>query len=239
MITVYIADDEVWVILGLKKQIQKSGLPFQVIGDSTDGLTAREDVIRLKPDVLFTDIRMPAVNGLELLQAIYEAGLSTKTVMISGYADFEYARISVRYKAFEYLLKPIEPEDLQEVLKRLQKAIQPTDDEEVLDMNTTVIEKIITELQERYTEDISLAALAEKYNISQSNLSTLIKKKLGLSFSEYITARRMKKARELLADENLSIDAIAEAVGYHDYFYFTKVFKKSQGISPSKYRKLL
>ena len=137
------------------------------------------------------------------------------------------------------MLKPIEPEDLQEVLKRLQKAIQPTDDEEVLDMNTTVIEKIITELQERYTEDISLAALAEKYNISQSNLSTLIKKKLGLSFSEYITARRMKKARELLADENLSIDAIAEAVGYHDYFYFTKVFKKSQGISPSKYRKLL
>ncbi len=137
------------------------------------------------------------------------------------------------------MLKPIEPEDLQEVLKRLQKAIQPTDDEEVLDMNTTVIEKIITELQERYTEDISLAALAEKYNISQSNLSTLIKKKLGLSFSEYITARRMKTARELLADENLSIDAIAEAVGYHDYFYFTKVFKKSQGISPSKYRKLL
>ena len=62
---------------------------------------------------------------------------------------------------------------------------------------------------------------------------------LGLSFSEYITARRMQKAKELLKDDSRSIEEIANAVGYHDYFYFTKVFKKTQGISPSKYRKSL
>lgn len=64
------------------------------------------------------------------------------------------------------------------------------------------------------------------YNISSSRLSTLIKKELGLSFSEYITARRMQKAKELLKDDSRSIEEIANAVGYHDYFYFTKVFKK-------------
>ena len=68
------------------------------------------------------------------------------------------------------------------------------------------------------------------YNISSSRLSTLIKKELGLSFSEYITARRMQKAKELLKDDSRSIEEIANAVGYHDYFYFTKVFKKTQGI---------
>ena len=67
------------------------------------------------------------------------------------------------------------------------------------------------------------------YNISSSRLSTLIKKELGLSFSEYITARRMQKAKELLKDDSRSIEEIANAVGYHDYFYFTKSFQKNAG----------
>ncbi len=60
-----------------------------------------------------------------------------------------------------------------------------------------------------------------------------------MSFSEYITAKRVQKAKELLADERLSVEKVANEVGYKDYFYFTKVFKKAVGISPSKYRKNL
>ncbi len=96
-------------------------------------------------------------------------------------------------------------------------------------MSNTVMSRIIADIQEGYTQDISLALLSEKYSISSSHLSALIKRELGLSFSEYITAKRMQKARELLKDEQLSIESIAEAVGYHDYFYFTKVFKKATG----------
>lgn len=59
MISVYIADDEVWITIGLKKLIQKSGLPFEVIGEAHNGVTTLEDIKTLKPDVLFTDIRMP------------------------------------------------------------------------------------------------------------------------------------------------------------------------------------
>ena len=78
MITVYIADDEIWIVLGLKKKIQRSGLPFQVIGDSTDGLTAREEILKLRPDVVFTDIRMPMLDGVELMRDLRQAGLSTR-----------------------------------------------------------------------------------------------------------------------------------------------------------------
>lgn len=67
MLTVYIADDEVWILKGLKKQIEKSGLPFKVVGEAADGLTAKKDIMRFQPDVLFTDIRMPSMDGLELL----------------------------------------------------------------------------------------------------------------------------------------------------------------------------
>ena len=63
MISVYIADDEVWITIGLKKLIQKSGLPFEVIGEAHNGVTTLEDIKTLKPDVLFTDIRMPAFRS--------------------------------------------------------------------------------------------------------------------------------------------------------------------------------
>lgn len=98
---------------------------------------------------------------------------------------------------------------------------------------------MVNEIKEHYTENITLAALAEKYGFSTGYISSLLKEELGLPFSEYITAKRVQKAKELLADSRLSIDMVAEQAGYNDYFYFTKVFKKTVGISPSKYRKNL
>ena len=195
MISVYIADDEVWITIGLKKLIQKSGLPFEVIGEAHNGVTTLE--------------------------------------------------------AFDYLLKPIQQETLNKTLSRLRNELEPAASETsedtmenatITDLSTagtSLFKKILAYIQEHDTEELSLTSLAEMYNISSSRLSTLIKKELGLSFSEYITARRMQKAKELLKDDSRSIEEIANAVGYHDYFYFTKVFKKTQGISPSKYRKSL
>ena len=108
MISVYIADDEVWITIGLKKLIQKSGLPFEVIGEAHNGVTTLEDIKTLKPDVLFTDIRMPGLSGLEVMSYISEHQFATKVVLISGYAEFEYARQAMLCGAFDYLLKPIQ-----------------------------------------------------------------------------------------------------------------------------------
>ena len=249
MISVYIADDEVWITIGLKKLIQKSGLPFEVIGEAHNGVTTLEDIKTLKPNVLFTDIRMPGLSGLEVMSYISEHQFATKVVLISGYAEFEYARQAMLCGAFDYLLKPIQQETLNKTLSRLRNELEPAASETsedtmenatITDLSTagtSLFKKILAYIQEHYTEELSLTSLAEMYNISSSRLSTLIKKELGLSFSEYITARRMQKAKELLKDDSRSIEEIANAVGYHDYFYFTKVFKKTQGISPSKYRK--
>ncbi len=68
MIPVYLADDEKWVLLGLKKLIKKSGLPFQVIGEADNGLAAWDGLCSLRPQVFFTDIRMPKMSGIDLLQ---------------------------------------------------------------------------------------------------------------------------------------------------------------------------
>lgn len=243
MYKVFIADDEMWVIIGLKKLIEKSGLPFCVIGEANNGVTALEELEKRKPDIVFTDIRMPGCDGLELIRRVREKQLKSRIVFISGYADFEYARTAMRLEAFDYLLKPIEQEKLNDVLQRLIAEMggpcetEEDQDEEII--HPSIIKRMVKEIQASYTENITLTGLAEKYGISVGHLSNLLKEELGFSFSEYLTAKRIQKAKELLANESLSIDRIAEAVGYNDYFYFTKVFKKSVGISPSKYRKNL
>lgn len=246
--TIYLADDEIWITIGLKKLIEKSNLPFQVIGEANNGLTALEEIKRLHPDVVLTDIRMPGLTGLELLAQVKDdPSLTAEVVIISGYADFEYARTAMRKGACDYLLKPVQQDDLNNALNKiLQKRMSSKTDETAflpppgeISINPSSLESILNEMKQDYAKDISLTKLAEKYGISSGHLSTQIKQELGISFSEYITAKRMQKAKELLQNEILSVEEVADAVGYHDYFYFTKAFKKTLGISPSKYRKEL
>lgn len=240
MYNVLIADDETWVIFGLKRMIEKSGLPFRVIGETNDGVTTLEEVEKKKPDVLFSDIRMPGYTGLELLEHIQEKKLDVKVVFVSGYAEFTYAQKALSLGAVDYLLKPIKPDMMTTVLKKLEVKLAGKVQEEVIEQKeekVPVIEQIITEIQEHYTENITLTELAKKYGISVGYLSSLIKENVGLSYSDYVTARRIQKAKELLEDERLSMEQIAEQTGFRNHFYFIKVFKKHTGITPGQYRK--
>ncbi len=245
MYKVVIADDEVWIGFGIKKLIHRSGLPFEVVGEAPNGIKAYDMVKQVKPDILITDIRMPGMNGLELMKKLLEEGYMLKVVFISGYAEFEYAKEALRMGAFDYLLKPVEEEGLTAILERYieirEKKRKETDTEEEMDSSVrdSRVKKILEEINQRYTEKISLGDLADGCGLSIGHLSTLIKKETGQSFSEYITGKRMEDAKKLLCREELSIDDIADMVGYHDYFYFTKAVKKYMGMSPSMYRKNL
>jgi YesN/AraC family two-component response regulator len=238
MLNIYIADDEVWIILGLKKLLDKLNIGAYVIGTANNGLTAKEEIGHFKPDVVFADIRMPGLSGLELLQAIPEVSPESKVVIISGYAEFSYAQEAVQHHAYDYLLKPIKLEELSRVMTAIiNERDGVTDEERMPVVSDRMIDNVLSEIREHYMEDISLTSLSAKYNISMGHLSKLIKEQLSVNFSDYIASLRIQRAKELLRDDSLSIQEISEIVGYNDYFYFTKVFKKVEGISPSKYRK--
>ena len=238
MLNVYIADDEVWITLGLKKLLERINADTFVVGTANNGLTAREEIAHFKPDVVFTDIRMPGLSGLELLQEIPRVSPETKVVIITGYAEFAYAKEALKHHAYDYLLKPIKEEELARVIGSIinneKEDYEERDKEPVYDK---MIDNVIRDIRDHYMEDISLTSLADKYSISTGHLSNMIKERLQVGFSDYISSLRMQRAKELLRDESMSIQEIAETVGYNDYFYFTKVFKKIVGISPSKYRK--
>lgn len=239
--TVYIADDEIWITLGLTKLLEKSGYDIWVVGTANNGITAREEVAEFKPDILFTDIRMPGRTGLELLREIPEVSPATRVVMISGFAEFSYAQEAIQHHAYDYLIKPIKEEELDRVLRNI--SAENTGSGESMSHETAaperMIDSVIGDIRNHYTEDIQLTTLASKYSVSIARLSTEIKKKIGMTFSDYVTQLRIQRAKELLSDESMSVSEVAEIVGYNDYFYFIKVFKKVQGISPSKYRKSL
>ncbi|MBQ1901437.1 MAG: response regulator [Lachnospiraceae bacterium] len=247
MIRTYIADDEIWVVLGLQKQLEKTGLPIQIVGTANNGLTAKEEIGKLQPDIVFTDIRMPGENGLELLRDIGDLSEDSRVVIISGYEDFQYAREAIRNHAYEYLVKPINQEELLRVIHSIQREIHPEEteiqmQEEVKALRSeraTDIDKVVEEIRDHFTENISLTSLAKKYGMSSANLSAQLKDKLQMTFSDYLTSLRIQNAKQLLKNPNVSVQTVAEESGYPDYFYFTKVFKKVEGISPSKYRKEL
>ncbi|SFK41532.1 two component transcriptional regulator, AraC family [Lachnospiraceae bacterium KH1T2] len=247
MITAYIADDEVWVVLGLKKQLEKTGFPVKVVGTANNGLTAKEEIGSLKPDIVFTDIRMPGENGLDLLHDIGNESPESRVVIVSGYADFSYAKEAISGHAYDYLVKPVHQEELESLIDKLQKELEPELSEEearqeaevIHEENATDVDRVIKRIRANYTKEINLTDLAEEFGMSAATLSTQLKEKLSMTFSNYVTSLRIQKAKELLKNPMISIQEVAEMAGYTDYFYFTKVFKKVEGISPSKYRKEL
>ena len=108
------------------------------------------------------------------------------------------------------------------------------------DVTNSLLYSIVLRVKtENAAQQTALSELSGEYGVSMGYLSSLLKKELGMPFSEYLTDKRIRRAKELLLDDRLSIEEIAEQVGYHDYFYFLKVFKKHEGISPGKYRKTL
>lgn len=246
MYRVFLADDEIWERKGMKKIIEDMGLLLLVDGEAEDGIAAWEGIKAKRPDILLADIRMPGLTGLELVERMRREGIGTKVVFISGYAEFAYAKKALRMGVADYLLKPVEEEELREVLEALVLELDGERERETggnmgshgQGGHSSVVQDVIRDIQEGYCGDITLKALADKYYISDSWLSVQLKERLGMSFPNYLASMRIQRAKELMGDEGLSLEMIAKEVGFKDYFYFNKVFKKVEGMAPSKFRKM-
>lgn len=123
MIKIVVAEDQPLILKDLCHKIMKSDPQAEIVGTATDGQSAYEQVVSLRPDLLFTDIRMPFLTGLELLARLNSENISIHTVIISGFKDFEYAREAMKLGVDEYLLKPLSTDDISYVLEQIKKQI--------------------------------------------------------------------------------------------------------------------
>lgn len=123
MIKLFVAEDQLLIQKDLCRKIEKTGKNMEIAGTAMNGQEAFEKILNLRPDILVTDIRMPIVTGLELIRRLNENHISMKTVILSGYRDFEYAKEALTLGVDEYLLKPVSVEDLKFVLDTLEEEI--------------------------------------------------------------------------------------------------------------------
>lgn len=132
MLNIIIVDDEVLIREGLAKMISKESPCFQVIGQFSDGQEVLKQLPELDADIVITDIRMPAVDGLELIKCLRATHPHIRSILMSGFTDFDYAREAIRASAVDYLLKPINKEQLFELLYRLHDEREAAREQEVV-----------------------------------------------------------------------------------------------------------
>ena len=193
-----------------------------------------------KPDIIFTDIRIPGENGLVLADRFRKAGWKGELVIISGYDDFSYAQKALKISAADYLLKPVFQEDFNRILDQLMERMREESVLEEEDDDMVCPEHILRAKQYveiHLEEDISLTDAAEYAFVSSSYLSSSFHKFLGVTFIEYIRNLRIDKAKEMLKSSRLTLREIGEKCGLADPSYFHRSFKKTTGVSPSRFRK--
>jgi two-component system, response regulator YesN len=119
MFQVYLIDDEAWALISLEKLIPWEEYGFCICGKSNSAKAAWEEISKNPPDVIITDIRMPGMSGLELLKKLHDEKMKTQVVLVSGFAEFQYAQEAIKHGAFEYLLKQVKREQLKDCMVRL------------------------------------------------------------------------------------------------------------------------
>ena len=239
---VLLVDDEYYVRQSLLRRIRNlENEDFKVIGEAENGEEALDMLRKHDIQLVITDIRMPVMDGLDLTRKILEQYPHILTVILTGYADFEYTRKALRYGAFDYLLKPVSEESLDNLLSRartrLSELYELPEDERNNMSGEEYVQLAIRYLNEHYMEDIDISLMASELGFHSAYLTRLFGRYAGVTPLKYLTNLRIQEAKRLLLDTSLPISVVGERVGYPDQFHFSKTFRKLTGKNPSAYRK--
>lgn len=236
-IKLMIVDDEALVRTFIKTVVAREKLPVEIILETDNGLEAIKIASDNSPDLIFMDIRIPALDGLKAARAILKNNADIDIVMLTAYNDFEYARESLRIGARDYILKPIRS---NEVVDIVQKAADSREDPIPSDSTSEEPELIFKTkkyILENLYNHLDLKSIAQALYISPFHLSRVFNRLTGMSIVDFILDARLYEAEKLLLQTNLSITEVAIHTGFNDSAYFSTCFKNKTGVTPGKYRK--
>lgn len=232
-----IIDDEQHVREGLQLLANWNEFGIETVLEAGDGDEAISLIKHHQPEIIFTDMQMPKRDGISLLKWLAESELAAITIVVSGHDDYKYMRNAITYKSFDYILKPIDPELLNETLGR---AVNRWKENALIKRSTLDVEPIPSSaetessmqqieafLRVNYKQEITLQDIADQFYLSREHISRKFKQEYHETITDYVTRIRMEKAKELLGNPNLKIYEIAYHVGYQNEKYFSKVYKNS------------
>lgn len=251
MKTILIVDDEHRTRQGISRKLEAWSAGRYRIETAASGIEAIAWLETNSAQLIISDVRMPELGGIQLLEQLANRSPRPVFILISGYAEFEYAQKAIRLGVVEYLLKPL---DKTELIGAVEKALQYDQERQRQEVMEKLVDPKLLETgqdEAKYGrtvkdaiayvdhylhEPIGMKQVAEHLHLNASYFSVLFKEQTGITFSDYLTRRRLQRAKELLATTGLPIGDIAEKVGYQSAKYFIKVFKANESVSPSHYR---
>lgn len=245
MYKVVLIDDEYIIVEGLKRVVKWDSYNCEVVGTADDAAAGAELIRREKPDIVFTDICMPGMSGLTMLAALRSEFPDLLVTVLSGYSDFSYAQEAIRLGVVRYLLKPSRMEEINEALKEMtsrldaarpQEAPAEAGTENDSAAGSFIIRQALAYMKEHFSEKLTLQEVADHCYVSTWHLSKLLNKYANKSFYDVLNSLRIAEAKKLLADPQMRIGDISDAVGYTDMAHFSRVFKRTEGISANEYR---
>ncbi|WP_100405268.1 response regulator transcription factor [Bacillus solitudinis] len=248
MYSVVIADDERWVRASLKKIVERTDLPFEVVFEASHGLEALDYIKDHQVDLVITDIHMPVMDGLQLARSLHEHKYKIDIIIVSGHDEFQYAQQAVKLGVRDYLLKPVMVEDMHACLEKMKEVLRFKEDQVKQKIQLapkvvipieerSTIEHVMAYIHEKMPREVSLQETASAVHLNPSYLSQLFKEQKKMKFVDYVMQLRMEEAKKLLKSTSLRISEIAERIGYNDIAYFSNTFKRLCNKTPSEFRK--
>ena len=223
-----VVDDEPKIRNGLCRLVE--GLEeWTVAGSFEEAAAAMEYLKGGQADVIITDIKMPRMSGLDLIYKIREVNAEVDVIIVSGYTNFSYAQRAIELGVTRYLTKPTNPLELIDTLRQIEKKLGrtlktgPARDKQP---GNQLIAKAQEYIASNYNRKITLKDVADE----------LFKRHTNKNLTDYISAYRIDRAKELLLDIRYRVNDVAYMVGFSDSQYFSNLFKKRVGMTPTEYR---
>lgn len=221
---------------------------FFIQAEAANGKRALEELKNNPVDVVFTDIRMPLMNGIELMQEAIPLYPDIRFVLISSYNEFEYAREGLRLGAVDYIVKPMREEDLDDVLQRVREQIPASGNNLISGMitdifqdearqNDPLIRQVMECLNEYKGQNLTIEEVADSLGMNKDYLGRLLKKKTQMSFRSLFNRVKMEYAKPMIKSGQYKIYEISEMLGYTSPDYFSGLFKNIVKMTPVEYKK--
>jgi YesN/AraC family two-component response regulator len=229
-------DDEPPVRTLICNCIDWQALGIEIAGEAGNGQEALDLTEKLDPDIICLDICMPGMSGIDLAAELKKRKPGLSIVIISGHDTFAYAQQCIRLGVTDYLLKPVNEEQLTQVMQDILKRIKP--DNVLLSRSRGSIREVLAYLKENFRDPgLTLQSAADRFYINPSYLSRAFKQDTGKTFVEYLTGLRVEEAARLLTSCDLRSYEAGEQVGIPDAKYFGVCFKKYKGLTLAEFRK--
>lgn len=252
MIKVVITEDE-WILRkGLIASVDWAALGCAMVGEAGNGVEGLELIRRENPDIVITDIRMPMMDGLEMLRQARETN-TFRSVILTGYSEFEYAKKAISLQVTEYLLKPVDEDALYKLLKQMVDTLQ-TDRKKQEAAQLSQFKKLSILLREdqgasrnfyvsqaldiihsQFDQKLSVDTIAQQLDISTSYLSRRFKEATAHSFVDYLNQYRVSKAAQMLRTGKYRVSEVAEQTGFTNYKHFYNVFRDYMDMTPTEF----